>query len=80
MVLGEVGSCRPSQDQIKGEREWATAASLMRNRVTFGFDTDDIALFKASGSGYPQKLMRILIEHIPDPPGMIVACDVIIAL
>ncbi len=52
----------------------------MRNRVTFGFDTDDIALFKASGSGYPQKLMRILIEHIPDPPGMIVACDVIIAL
>lgn len=52
----------------------------MRNRVTFGFDTDDIALFKASGSGYPQKLMRILIEHIPDPPGMIVVCDVIIAL
>ena len=80
MVFGDVGACSPSQDQIRRERKRATAASLMKNRDHLGFDTDDIALFKASGSGYQQKPMRILIEHSPEPPGVIVVCDVILAL
>ena len=70
MVFGDVGACSPSQDQIKGEREWATAASLMRNRVTFGFDSDDIAFPKISEKASQAIVTNKQSRDVPDHPEM----------
>ena len=70
MVFGDVGACSPSQDQIKGERERATSASLMSNRVTLWFESDDNAFPKISEKASQAIVTNKQSRDVPDHPEM----------